>query len=317
MLEEAKGKRIGVLYGGWSSEREVSLRSGKNVYDALLRLGYKDVVLIDVKRSLAEDIKREGIEIALIMLHGSPGEDGTIQGMLEVLGIPYTGSGVVASAIGIDKFTTKHVLKSLGIPVPESVFVYKGDEIDDALRRVEDNIGYPAIVKPRKEGSSVGVEIVRDRDSLRKVVKKDLENYGDVLVEKYIDGKSVTVGILGTGKDAFCVPSLELRVRGREFYDYVAKYTEGYTEFIIPAEIPRESEKQLKEYALLFYRTIGGRGFSRVDAVVDKDGRVYVLEINTIPGMTNLSDLPKEAEKMGISYEEVVEYILKSAFEEP
>lgn len=315
MIREAEGKRIGVLYGGWSSERDVSLRSGKNVYDALLRIGYKDVVLLDVKRSLAEDIKREGIEIALIMLHGTPGEDGSIQGLLEVMGVPYTGSRVIASAIGIDKFTTKHVLRSLSIPSPEAVFVHKGDEVMEVVKEAERLFGYPAIVKPRREGSSVGVEIVRDRDALRRAIEDGLKKYGDILVEKYIEGKSVTIGILGTGKDAFCVPSLELRVKGREFYDYVAKYTEGYTEFIIPAEIPALSEQKLREYALLFYRTIGGRGFSRVDAVVDKNGNVYVLEINTIPGMTNLSDLPKEAEKMGISYEGVVEYILKSAFE--
>lgn len=317
MLKEAAGKRIGVLYGGWSSEREVSLRSGKNVYDALLRLGYEDVVLLDVKRSLPEDLRREGIEVALIMLHGSPGEDGTVQGLLEVLGIPYTGSGVTASAIGIDKFVTKHVLKSLNIPTPDAIFIHRGERVENVLNKIEGYIGYPAIVKPRREGSSVGVKIVRDRETLKNAVQEDLNLYGDVLVEKFIHGKSVTIGILGTGKDAFCVPSLELRVRGREFYDYVAKYTEGYTEFIIPAEIPQVSEEKLRKYALLFYRTIGGKGFSRVDAVVDKNGQVFILEINTIPGMTNLSDLPKEAEKMGISYDEVVEFILKSAFEEP
>ena len=315
MLEKARGKKIAVLYGGWSSEREVSLKSGRNVYEALLRLGYKDVMLLDVKRSLAEDLKKHGIEIALIMLHGSPGEDGSIQGLLEVLGIPYTGSGVIASSVGIDKFFTKHVLQSLKIPSPPAVFITDADNMDKKVKEVEESFGYPAVVKPRKEGSSVGVEIVRTREQMVGKIEEDLKLYGDVLVEKYIEGKSVTVGILGTGKNAFCVPSLELRVKEREFYDYVAKYTEGYTEFVIPAEIPEESDKKLKEYALLFYNTIGGKGFSRVDAVVDNNGNVYVLEINTIPGMTNLSDLPKEAEKMGISYGEVVEYILKSAFE--
>ncbi len=315
MLQEARGKKIAVLYGGWSSEREVSLRSGRNVYEALLRLGYKNVILLDVQRTIAEDLKKEGVEIAVIMLHGSPGEDGSIQGLLEIMGIPYTGSGVVASSVGIDKFITKHVLKSLGIPTPPAIFITGVNDLEEKVREVERTLGYPAIVKPRKEGSSVGVEIVRSREQLVEKVHEDFNQYGDVLIEKYIDGKSVTVGILGTGKDAFCVPSLELRVKEREFYDYVAKYTEGYTEFIIPAEIPEESDKKLKEYALLFYNTIGCKGFSRVDAVVDKKGNVYVLEINTIPGMTNLSDLPKEAEKIGISYEEVVEYILKSAFE--
>ncbi len=315
MLKEAENKRIGVLYGGWSSEREVSLRSGRNVFDALLRLGYKNTVLLDVKRTLADDIQKEGIEVAVVMLHGSPGEDGTIQGLLEVMGVPYTGSGVIASAIGIDKFTTKHVLRSLDIPSPDSVFIYKDANVESAIAKVEKRFEYPVIVKPRKEGSSVGVEIVRNREALKDILEKDVAQFGDVLVERYIEGKSVTVGILGTGENAFCVPSLELRVKGREFYDYVAKYTEGYTEFVIPADIPEGSENRLREYALKFYRTIGGRGVSRVDAVVDGDGNVYILEINTIPGMTGLSDLPKEAEKMGVSYDEVVEYILKSAFE--
>lgn len=315
MFKEARNKKIAVLAGGWSSEREISLRSGHGVYEALLRLGYKKTIFIDVKKTIAQDLIREGVEIAVIMLHGNPGEDGSIQGLLEIMGIPYTGSGVVASSVGIDKFITKHVLSSLKIPSPPAVFVRRVDNVLEQVALSEKVLGYPAIVKPRKEGSSVGVKIVKSREELVKTVKDNLRKFGDVLIEKFIQGKSVTVGILGTGSKAFCVPSLELRVKGREFYDYVAKYTEGYTEFVIPAEIPSESDQRLKEYALLFYNTIGGRGFSRVDAVVDEDGNVFVLEINTIPGMTELSDLPKEAEKIGIQYDEVVEYILKSAFE--
>ena len=315
MIREAQGKKIGVLYGGWSSERDVSLRSGRNVYEALLKLGYKDTILIDVKRSVAEDLKREGIDIAVIMLHGKGGEDGSIQGLLEVLGIPYTGSRVLASSIGMDKFITKHILKSLKIPTPRAVFATNNDNIYEKVKEVEEKLIYPVIVKPRSEGSSVGIHIVRDRDELLSKLEENINLYGHTLIEQFIEGQAVTVGILGTGKKAFCVPSLELRVKGRAFYDYVAKYTKGYTEFIIPAEIPEHSDKKLKEYALKFYNAIEGRGFSRVDAVVDEKGEVYILEINTIPGMTDLSDLPKEAEKMGISYEEVAEYILRSAFE--
>jgi len=315
MIREAQGKKIGVLYGGWSNERDVSLRSGRNVYNALLKLGYKDTILIDVKRSVAEDLKREGIDIAVIMLHGTGGEDGSIQGLLEVLGIPYTGSRVLASSIGMDKFITKHILRSLDIPTPLTLFATNNDDIYEKVKEVERKLPYPVIVKPRSEGSSVGIQIARNRDELLIILGKDLNLYKHILIEQFIKGKSVTIGILGTGKNAFCVPSLELRVKGREFYDYVAKYTKGYTEFIIPADIPEHSDKKLKEYALKFYTAIEGRGFSRVDAVVDEKGEVYILEINTIPGMTDLSDLPKEAEKMGISYEEVVEYILKSAFE--
>ncbi len=312
MLDFARDKKIAVLYGGWSSEREVSLRSGTKVYNALKSMEY-NAVLIDVDRNLAETLKKSHADIAFIMLHGRPGEDGTIQGMLEILGIPYTGSGVLASSIGMDKFISRMVLHENGFPVASAVLVKEGDDISRKAREIENILTMPVILKPRAEGSSVGAIKIEDRKQLMPSMISEQKKYGDFIVEEFIIGKSVTVGVLGTGSEAFALPVLELRVHGREFYDYVAKYTEGFTEFIVPAELNEDTTKILQDYALRFHRLIGARGFSRVDAMVTEQGSVFILEINTIPGMTDMSDLPIEAEKMGISYNEVVEIILQSS----
>lgn len=314
LIQKLRSAKILVLYGGWSREREVSLRSGRLVYESLLRQGF-NAHLLDMGNDFVERIKEIKPDVVVIMLHGKPGEDGTVQGVLELLGIPYTGSGVLASSIGMDKLISKRIFAALSLPTPPYVPVLKEVPLNIALDKVKKILGMPVIVKPRSEGSSLGVKIVRSEDKLLEVMESTRREFGDFFVEKYIDGKAVTVGILGTGESAFALPVLELRVKGREFYDYNAKYTKGLTEFIIPAEIPKEAERILKESSLKMHRTIGCRGFSRVDAVVSKNGEPYLLEINTIPGMTDLSDLPKEAEHIGISYDEVVIYILKSAFE--
>jgi len=307
-------KKITVILGGWSGEREVSLRSGRRVLDSLLRQGFK-AEGFDLKREKLHLIRPGFTDVAVIMLHGRPGEDGTIQAIFELHGIPYTGSGVEASAIGMDKITTKYILKAHNIRTPEYFFIPRWANLKEYGDKALEKLDIPCVVKPRSEGSSLGVQICHTEKEFYSALKETRKKYGDLFVEKYIKGKTVTVGILGTGEESFPLPVLELRVRGREFYDYKAKYTKGLTEFIIPAEISRQSTKELQEAALLTHRVIGCKGFSRVDAVVDEDGNYYILEINTIPGMTELSDLPKEAEAMGISYDEVVLYILRSTFE--
>ena len=317
-IEEArkllKDKKIVVLYGGWSLEREVSLRSGKRVYDSLVRQGF-NAVLLDAQRDYIDRIREIGADVVLIMLHGKPGEDGTFQGALESIGIPYTGSGVLASATGINKVASKRIFQSVGIPTPKFIFVPRWADMDDAYEQALEEIGIPLVIKPKDEGSSLGVHIVHDESELRRLMQEEREKFGDFLIEKYIKGKSVTTGILGTGDEAFAVPVLELRVRGREFYDYEAKYTRGLTEFVIPAELPQWSYDALQEYSLKAHLALECRGFSRVDGVVSEDGQPYILEVNTIPGMTELSDLPAEAEHAGISYDELVLWILKSAYE--
>jgi D-alanine-D-alanine ligase len=319
-LKEAReffrGKKILVLGGGWSREREVSLRSARRVYDSLLRQGFR-ASFLDVDRNFLEDIKSIKPDLVVIMLHGKPGEDGSIQGALEALGIPYTGTGVLGSALGMNKLQSKRIFESLGIPTPRYVYVNSSYDLPVLAKRAKRELGLPLVVKPKDEGSSIGVTIVREESELEQVLESERREFGDLLIEEYIEGKSVTVGVLGTGLESFPLPILELRVKGREFYDYVAKYTKGVTEFVIPAEISEEATSDLQRFALMAHRALECRGFSRVDAVVDGGGRPFILEVNTIPGMTELSDLPAEAEAMGISYDEVVLWILKSAYESP
>ncbi len=322
-LDEArrflKEKRIVVLGGGWSREREVSLRSSQRVLSSLVDQGF-EATFLDMDRDYLEKLRQIAPDVVLIMLHGKPGEDGTVQGALETIGIPYTGTGVLGSALGINKLQSKRIFDSIGLPTPEFVYIdgkQGKEDLESTVGEAKRRLGFPLVVKPKDEGSSIGVKIVRNERDLLGVVEEAKGIFGDLLIERFIDGKAVTVGVLGTGYESFALPILELRVKGREFYDYEAKYTKGLTEFIIPADIPKETEKLLKDYAVMAHRAFECRGFSRVDAIVSQRGEPYLLEVNTIPGMTELSDLPAEAEAMGIPYDDVVLWILKSAFEKP
>ncbi len=298
-----RNKTIGVLYGGWSSEREVSINSGRCVIESLKRQGFK-VQGIDVDKRFIEKLK--GIDIAFIALHGKPGEDGTIQGILEFLGIPYTGSGVLGSAVGMDKVVTKTLLIASKIPTPP--FYYK---TDFELNEIVEKLGFPLVVKPRAEGSSVGVYIVQTKKDLKKVIK-DLQNkYPDIFFEKYIPGMMATCGILNRS----ALPVLEIRPKKKEFYDYRSKYTEGMTEYIVPARIPEKYYRLVQKYALQVHNVTGAYGFSRVDFVLDKDYNPYVLEINTVPGLLSGSNLPLEAKAAGISYDQLILEILRTALQ--
>jgi D-alanine-D-alanine ligase len=297
--------------GGWSSEREISLRSGKNIYQSLKRQGF-DCIAIDIGKDFEKQITRAKIDIAFIALHGKPGEDGTIQGFLELKGIPYTGSGVMASAIGMDKITTKRLFQIERIPTPEYVLISSQDDIKVRIKQAEKKFGYPMMLKPRYEGSSVGISLLPEADRrLLEAIKKTLKKFGEVFLEQFIEGMIATVGIVGNE----VLPILELVPKSRKFYDYKAKYTKGATEFIIPARLPKAVSHKIKTLALKAHRVIGCRGFSRIDLVVDKKNHPYFLEVNTLPGMTELSDLPAEAQAIGISYDELVRRILLSAFE--
>jgi D-alanine-D-alanine ligase len=294
--------------GGWSSEREISLKSGLNVTAALHRLGHI-VTGIDINRNFPEQIRQTGIEVAFIILHGKPGEDGTIQGFLELLGIPYTGSGVEASAIGIDKVVTKQLFQAAGIPTPASISICRKDDVASRLDAARTLFGFPMMAKPRYEGSSVGMTIIRGPEQLASEVAAVREKFGDLLLEKFISGMIATVGILGEQ----ALPILELTPKRQEFYDFKAKYTKGETEFIIPARLDKTVTERVQRLALLAHETIGCEGFSRVDLIIENGKKPYFLEINTIPGMTDISDLPAEAAHIGISYDELVHQILRSA----
>ncbi len=311
IVRRLRKRRIGVLMGGWSSEREVSLLSGQRVLDSLKSQKFH-AVGIDISRDFAAQIKRAKIDIAFIILHGRPGEDGSIQGFLDLQGIPYTGSGVIASAVGIDKLISKMLFKQAGIPTPDFVAVGEDDEIGPLLATAEEKFGYPMMVKPRAEGSSVGIELIEGHRGAADRCHRVQRGFGDFIIEAFIPGMIATVGILG----ADVLPILELVPRRRQFYDYEAKYTRGETEFIIPARVDRRVEKRVKELALKVHRLIGCRGFSRIDLIIKDSRRPYVLEINTLPGLTDMSDVPAEAEAVGISYDELVFRILANALVE-
>jgi len=304
-----KTKRIGIIMGGWSSEREISLRSGENVYQSLKRQGF-NAVKIDINRGFAEQIIKAKIDIAFIILHGKPGEDGTIQGFLELLNIPYTGSKVAASAIGMDKVITKRLFEYDKIPTPDYVFVPKNDSIVKSVQLIQKKLGFPVILKPCTEGSSVGCVIIDVPKVLVKEITKARKQFDDILVEKFIDGMIATVGIIGQR----VLPILELVPKKQRFYDFKAKYTKGETEFIIPARIQKKLYDQVQVLALRAHNVIGAKGFSRVDLIIAKN-KPYFLEINTLPGLTELSDLPAQAKQACISYDELVLKILESAID--
>jgi D-alanine-D-alanine ligase len=304
-----KNKKIGVIMGGWSSEREISLRSGENVYQSLKRQGF-NAVKININHDFARQIINAKIDIAFIILHGRPGEDGTIQGFLELLHIPYTGSDVLASAIGMDKIITKRLFQFAKIPTPDYVYLPNGCNLKKLTDIAQKKLKFPMILKPKTEGSSVGCEIIDNNNTLSVKCKKAQQKFGDIFLEKFIDGIIATVGILGQK----VLPVLELVPKKQRFYDFKAKYTKGETEFIIPARFTKWLNQKVQKLALAAHNIIGAKGFSRVDLIVAKN-KPYFLEVNTLPGMTELSDLPAQAKHTGISYDKLVLEILKSAIE--
>ena len=298
--KKLKDKLIGVLYGSWSSEREISLRSGTCVIESLKRQGYR-VKTVDVQPNFIRKLK--GIDIAFVALHGRPGEDGTIQGILEFMGIPYTGSGVLGSAIGMDKIISKRIFNALDIPTPQYHYSMQAN-IDEVIA----NLGFPIVVKPRAEGSSVGITIAETRSELQGAIRK-ARKYKDLFFEQYIPGKMVTCGIV----NEVPLPVLEIAPKKRRFYDYKSKYTKGMTEYIVPASVPEKQYKKIQKYALAAHHAIAAHGFSRVDFALDNDHSPYVLEVNTIPGLLSESNLPLEARAIGLSYDDLIFEILKTS----
>ncbi len=304
----SKDAKIAVLCGGMSSEREVSMRSGKGCFDALQRLGFKNAELVVVDENIAQTLKDGNFDIAYNALHGKYGEDGCIQGLLEILKIPYTGCGVMASAVCMNKEYTKRMLGACPeIPLIKSVFVRKGDDVFEMTK----DLKYPLITKPVCEGSSFGMTKVNKKEELAAAYAEASKFNNDVLIEEYLVGIGTTVGVLERDGVPFATEILELRPKN-EWYDYEAKYTKGMTEFILPAEISDEMTARVKFLAVKAYETVGCSGVSRVDFLI-VDDIPYILEINTSPGMTETSDLPAQSAVMGIDYDNLVLLILQSA----
>ncbi len=299
------GGNIGVLMGGVSAEREISLRSGEAITKALRDRGY-DVCTIDVGHDIAEQLISEQMRVAFIALHGRFGEDGTIQGMLEIMKIPYTGSGVLASALSMDKIMSKRIFAAHAIPTPASHILHEAEGVKEALEKL--NFPFPIVVKPSSEGSTIGVTIVHDKEELAQAIEQARRYDHRLLLEEYIKGREITLGVLNGGP----LPIIEIAPKGG-FYDYRAKYTNGETEYILPPRIPPKAYGEAERIGLEAYRALGCEGCARVDMMADEKGGIFVLEVNSMPGMTKTSLVPKAAHFAGIEFAELVERILKGA----
>lgn len=299
--------KVAVLMGGWSSEREVSLKSGAAVLAALLEKKI-DAHKIDVKReSVYEDLKTGQYDRVFIVLHGPGGEDGVIQSLLDILQLPYTGSGVLASAIAMDKLRCKELLQGSGLPTPNYI---KIDATTD-MSYVGAMLGFPIMVKPTLEGSSIGMSKVVEEEGLNKAWQIASE-YGDtVLAEQWVQGKEYTVAILG--RTALPVIRLETK---RDFYDFAAKYDDDDTQYHCPCGLTEEQESQLQRLALSAFDVIGAKGWGRVDIMADDEGKPSIIEINTVPGMTSHSLVPMAAKAKGLSFAELVYEILSQTMVE-
>ena len=303
--------KVAVLKGGRSLERGVSLRSAARVQDALARLGH-EVVSIDAGAELVGELTSHGPEIAFVAMHGPGGEDGTVQELLEILGIPFTGPGVAACVRCIDKALAKHEFRAAGVPTPdwlafnETAFRELG--ATDALDRLEERLGYPLVVKPSRGGSSLGVRFAASRAEVPEALVSAFSYDDRVLLERFVDGRELAVSILGDAP----LPIVEAIPAGGDRYDFEARYEIGRTNFVCPAELTDEEEEAVTSIALAAYEELGCTGFSRVDLILEEHGP-QVLEVNAIPGLTDTSLLPQSAEAAGMSFEELVDGILKLA----
>ena len=300
-----KQEKIAVLLGGTSAEREVSLNSGKAVLEALLNQGY-DAHPIDPKEYNVANLKKDGFNRVFNILHGRGGEDGTMQGLLEQIGLPYTGCGVMASALTMDKMRTKMLWKAFGLPVADMEVVTRETFADLDPQVVVDKLGLPLMVKPSLEGSSVGLTKVKAVDELKSAVEYALKFDNTILIEEWLAGDELTVPVL----DSQVLPAIRIVPEG-EFYDYNAKYISDNTQYFCPSGLTPEREQELAILVKRAYDAVGCRGWSRIDVMCDAKGDFRLVEVNTNPGMTSHSLFPKSAASVGISFEQLVVKILE------
>ena len=305
--------KVAVLKGGPSLERQVSLRSGARVEDALERLGH-EVVPIDVGADLIEQLEAAGPDVAFLAVHGRGGEDGTVQELLDIVGVPYTGSGVLACMRAIDKVLTKHLLVDAGLPTPDffafSETAFKELGAAEALPAIEERLAFPIVVKPAAQGSALGVKFARTAQDVPAALVAAFSYDSRVLLERHVDGRDVAVSVL----DGQPLPIVEAVPREEDFYDFEARYEIGRTDFVCPAELSPELTARTHDLALKTYQLLGCRGFARVDLMIeDGTNEPLVLEVNAIPGLTETSLLPMAAEASGISFDEMIERILELA----
>ena len=306
--------RVAVLKGGRSLERQVSLRSGARVEDALKRLDH-EVVAIDVALDLIRRLRETAPDVAFIAMHGRDGEDGTVQELLEILDIPYTGSGVLACARATDKVLAKHLMVEAGIPTPEffafNETAFRELGAAEALPAIEERLDFPIVVKPSSQGSALGIKFARSAADVPAALVAAFSYDSRVLLERHIDGRDLAVSIL----DDEPLPVVEAVPREEEFYDFEARYEIGRTDFVCPADLPDGLTERAQELAVRTYRLLGCSAFARVDLMLDAAGDLSVLEANPIPGLTETSLLPQAAEAAGVSFDELVGRILELALE--
>jgi len=301
MTDAAAFGKVAVLLGGNSGEREVSLNSGNAVYEALIAQGI-DAIKVDSKDNLVGQLEAHSFDRAFIVLHGIGGEDGTVQGLLEFMQIPYTGSGVKASAICMDKWRTKLIWEGLDLPTPKFVQIESLVELEEFTEQV----GYPLMVKPALEGSSIGISKVSSASGLSDAFQSAANTGSPVLAEQFVTGKEFTVAILN-GK---ALPAIQLKP-ANEFYDYEAKYLSDSTEYLLPCGLTAEKESELQRLALDAYEAVDCQGWGRVDVMQDLDGKFWLIEVNTVPGMTDHSLVPMAAKADGIGFQKLVKTILE------
>lgn len=306
-------KKVAILYGGLSTEREVSLRTGKAIYDALQEKPY-ETVLIDVNRDLAEQLKEVKPDVAVIALHGQYGEDGSVQGMLEILGIPYTGPGVMASAVAMNKIYTKKILVYEGIPTPEFAVVNGRDAKPEELaKQILSKVQPPMVIKAANQGSSIGIYFVFEEDDVIKGVNECLKYENEILAERFIKGRELTVSVIGNSEPA-ALPILEI-VSDSGVYDYHAKYTAGASSHFV-AQLSEQTAEEISDLAVRTYKAIGCKGLSRIDFFLSEDNKPYVIEVNTSPGMTATSLFPDAAKAAGISFPDLIEKLITLALDD-
>ena len=304
-MKPLKQQKIAVLMGGTSAEREVSLNSGNAVLNALRVQGY-DAHPVDPKEVSVLELKQHGFDRAFNILHGRGGEDGIIQGALEQIGLPYTGCDVMTSALTMDKMRTKMLWKGFGLPIAEMEIVTKENVTELNPSKIVDRLGLPLMVKPSREGSSVGLTKVNAVEELTAAVETALECDDTVLIEEWLSGVEMTVPVL----DNQVLPAVQIIPDG-EFYDYHAKYISDNTQYICPAPLSKAREEELHRLVKAAYDAVGCRGWSRIDVMTDSKGEFRLVEVNTTPGMTSHSLFPKSAATVGYTFEQLVEKILE------
>ncbi len=308
--------RVAVLKGGPSLERQVSLRSAARVEDALERLGH-DVLAIDVDASLVDRLRESQADVAFIALHGRGGEDGTVQELLEIVGMPYTGSAVLACMRSMDKVLTKHLLVQEGIPTPDffafSEVAFRELGAADALPAIEERLGFPLVVKPAAQGSALGIEFAASAGDVPGALVAAFSYDDRVLLERHIRGRELAVGLLETDVGVEALPVVEAKPKEEYFFDFEARYEIGKTDYVCPADLPEEVTVRAQEVAVATYKLLGCYGFARVDMMLPEDGPPHVLEAQAIPGLTETSLYPQAAEAAGISFDELVGRLVELA----